>query len=190
MNTRDKMINWLAKFGSMRTLLMGLTLSVTPLLLAQATPTFRTLPGRCHMGICWDNQYRGKTLLYQGKGDRLYSVELAFRSWEMGAEPPNIFEAPRTIYAYCSTAKPALIFPEDSSNSDSGYIAHLLNPGGDDWAGYNMDDYPIYWLTCHNIVGPDFFSEEMSDRALQLGYPLNLPSESLTLDRWRDIIEE
>ena len=190
MNISSKIINQFARSIALRRLLVGCTLSVTPLLLGQATSTFRTLPGRCQMGICWDNQYRGKTLLHQGKRDRLYSVELAFRSWEMGTEPDNNFEKPRTSYVYCSTSKPALIFAEDTANPDSGYIAHLLNPGGDDWAGYNMADYPIYWLTCHNIVGPNFFSEAMSDRALQLGYSLNLPSESLELDHWRDIVEE
>ncbi|MBE7383077.1 MAG: hypothetical protein F6J95_016895 [Leptolyngbya sp. SIO1E4] len=140
------------------------------------------LPGRCHMGICWDQKFLGKALIDQSANGKLYEVELAFRSWPMESEPPNTFETPDTSYVFCSTDRPAYIF-----ESDGTYFAHLLNPGGD-WYGYNVSDYPVYWATCHNFVGPNFFSEEMTNRAIQLGYSLDLPSDQIELTNVRDIM--
>ena len=94
----------------------------------------------------------------------------------MGSQPPNSFGKVEVSYVYCSTIRPAYIF-----NSDNIDYAHLLNPGGDDWYGYNFSDYPLYWATCHNYVGLDFFSEEITSRAIKLGYSLNLPSEQIEL---------
>lgn len=124
-----------------------------------------------------------KTLIQSGSSGKLYSVEIATRSWPMGSQPSSPFGSPRTNYVYCSTKKPAYLF-----NSEGTYYAHLLNPGGD-WYGYNMSDYPIYWATCHNLVGPDFFSERMRATARKLGYPLNLPSEQIELTNVLDILD-
>ncbi|PSF33891.1 hypothetical protein C7H19_19400 [Aphanothece hegewaldii CCALA 016] len=52
----------------------------------------------------------------------------------------------------------------------------------------DSDNYPIYWATCHNFIGPDFFSLEMTERARQLGYSLNLPSEQIELKDVLDIL--
>lgn len=53
-----------------------------------------------------------------------------------------------------------------------------------------IDMYPIYWATCHNFVGPDFFSEEMRNRATNLGYPRNenLEWNQFELTNIRDIL--
>ncbi len=130
---------------------------------------------RCHMGQCGDSKFIEKTLLKTSPNGKLYSVKTAYRSWAMGSQPPNSFGKVQVSYVYCSKIKPALIF-----NSDNTYYAHLLNPGGD-WYGYNFSDYPIYWVTCHNFVGPDFFSQEITSRAIKLGYSLDLPSEQVEL---------
>lgn len=134
------------------------------------------LPGRCHMGQCWDNKFVSKSLLKTSNNGELYSVKIASRSWSIDSQPPDNFGQVEMSYVYCSRTKPAYIF-----NSDNTYYAHLLNPGGD-WYGYNQSDYPIYWATCHNFVGPNFFSEEMTSRAIKLGYPLNLSSEQVELN--------
>lgn len=141
------------------------------------------LHGRCHMDECWDQKFLGKTLLKSSSDGRLYSVKLAPRSWPMNSSPPSRFGPAETGYVYCSATKPAFIF-----RADGIYYAHLLNPGGD-WYGYNVSDHRVYWTTCHNFVGPDFFSEEMRSRAIQLGYPLNLPSEQIELNNVLEIMD-
>lgn len=140
------------------------------------------LPGRCHMGECWEQKLIEKTLLKSSSQGKLYSVKIATRSWPMGSSPNSPFGSSQINYVYCSTKKPAYLF-----SSDGIYYGHLLNPGGD-WYGYNMSDYPIYWATCHNFVGPDFFSERMKAKAIQLGYSVNLPSEQVELKNILDIM--
>jgi hypothetical protein len=142
------------------------------------------LPGRCHMGECWDSKFVGKELIKKGNLGTLYLVTTASRSWQIDSQPPINFQNPTTQYVYCSTTKPAYIFKTE----DGIYYAHLLNPGGD-WYGYNQSDYPIYWATCHNIVGPNFFSEEMTARAKKLGYSTNLDSEQVELNNPIDILD-
>jgi len=164
-------------------ILLPLTISLS--VLSAAMPAFAELilPGRCHMGRCWEHKFLKKTLLEKGRDGKLYAVELAGRSWPTESKPPATFEPPQTSYVYCSTTRPAYIFEIEGKN-----YAHLLNPGGD-WFGYNVSDYPVYWATCHNVIGPDFFSKAMKSRATQLGYSMNLPSEQLELNNVRDILK-
>lgn len=150
-------------------------------LLSTAAKADIVLPGRCHMGICSESRLTKKETLRSGPNGTLYSVELAHRSWPMEAEPTEPFREPSISYVYCSTQRPAYLFKVDDI-----YYAHLLNPGGHDFFGYNMSDYPIYWATCHNFVGPNFFSEQMTANAIRLGYPLNLPQEQIEL---RNVLE-
>ena len=157
--------------------------TLASILIAQPVMAELILPGRCHMGECWDNKFISKTQLREGSNGTLYAVEMASRSWSFGSEPPAKFDSPTIRYVHCSTTKPAYIF-----NSDGTYYAHLLNPGGD-WYGYNVGDYPVYWATCHNFVGPEFFSEKMTSRAVQLGYPLNLSSEQIELNNVLEIMQ-
>ena len=142
------------------------------------------LPAGCRFEVCVRNRYLGKTLIDEDTDGKLYEVQLQteIRSWETD----ELLEAqsPRKNWVYCSTARPAYIF--ESAASDT-YTAHLLNPGGD-YFGYNQAGYPIYWTTCHNFVGPNFFSEEMTNRAIQLGYSLDLPSEQIELTNVQDIM--
>ncbi len=162
-----------------------LTLTITLTIISPILPALADLilPGRCQMGTCWDTKLYRKKLIEKGKDGTLYSVDIATRSWKMGNEAPANFGASYSNYIYCSNTKPAYIF-----KSQNKYYAHFLNPGGD-WYGYNISDYPIYWVTCHNFVGPNFFSKEMKDKAIQLGYPLNLPSEQKELNQVRDILK-
>lgn len=140
------------------------------------------LPGGCRMGECWESKLIEKNILKRNHLGILYSIKLATRSWGEEFSPPKEFTQIRTDYVFCSTVKPAYIFELDGT-----YFAHLLNPGGD-YSGYNKDDYPLYWATCHNLVGPDFFSDQITARALKWGYPLNLPSEQITLKNVFDIM--
>ncbi|OUC13019.1 MAG: hypothetical protein B0A82_19190 [Alkalinema sp. CACIAM 70d] len=164
-------------------LLAGM-MGLTPVLLsAQATLASPILPGRCHMGTCWDSQFISKTVVDKTDRGTLYRVQIAHRSWPMESDPSDNFGEPQTNYVLCSTQKPAYIF-----ESDGTVYAHLLNPGGD-WFGYNQGDYPVYWATCHNFVGPNFFSDEMTEKARSLGYPLDLPSDQIELTKVTDILE-
>lgn len=159
-----------------------LTLGVV-LLIAQPVLADIILPMRCHMGQCGEQKLLEKTLLKKGTNGTLYSVKTAGRSWKWGSEATRDFGNERISYVYCSKTKPAYIF-----KSESTYYAHLLNPGGG-WSGYNHNDYPVYWATCHNFVGPNFFSEEMTARAVQLGYSLKLPQEQIELKNVVEIME-
>lgn len=160
-------------------LITGVLASV---LLAQPASADIVLPQKCQMGQCGDSKFIRKDLLREGPNGALYSVKLASRSWQMDSEPPANFGQPEVNYVYCSTTRPSRIFKDGAI-----YYAHLLNPGGD-WFGYNASDYPVYWATCHNFVGPDFFSEEMTSRAIKLGYPLNLPSDQIELSNVLEIM--
>lgn len=134
------------------------------------------------MGECWESKFLGKAVLKKGLDGTLYEVKTASRSWPMDSQPSSSFEPPRVSYVYCSTTKPAYIFKVDDI-----IYAHRLNLGGE-YFGYNQSDYPIYWATCHDSFGPDFFSDEMTERAKKLGYSLDLPSEQIELKDVLDIL--
>jgi len=141
------------------------------------------LPGRCHMGECWEQKFLGKKPLKSGPNGKLYSVKLTSRSWPMASQPSGRFGRVQTSYVYCSKTRPAYVF-----RNEGIYYAHLLNPGGD-WYGYNRSDYPVYWATCHNLVGPDYFSEKMTIKARKLGYSLDLPSDQIELKNVLEIVD-
>jgi len=101
----------------------------------------------------------------------------------MGSQPISRFGRVEVNYVYCSKTRPAYVF-----SSDGTYYGHLLNPGGA-WYGYNKSDYPVYWTTCHNFIGPEFFSEEMTSQAIRLGYPLDLTSEQIELKNVLEIMD-
>ncbi len=142
-------------------------------------------PMSCRMDECFESEFIGKTPIKPGNGEVLYEVRQRFRSWSTknyNAPRPSLASVPfgpATIsFVLCSTRRPAFIFkPSDSPN----FIAHRLNPGGD-YYGYNRSSYENYWLICHNLVGPDYFTPEMTSRAIALGYPGNLPSDQVNLD--------
>jgi hypothetical protein len=155
--------------------------------LAIATSTNSVLadtivPGRCNQGKCWENRIERKTLIRRTNSGDLYSIVTSQREWDFGAESTKTeFGTPKVNYAFCSTKSPAVIFEVDRQ-----YYAHLLNPGADDFYGYNMSDYPVYWAVCHNIVGTgnlmDYFTGGIiTEQAIKLGYPLNLPSDQIEL---------
>jgi len=76
----------------------------------QLVPSNIVLPGRCHMGECWDNKFIEKKLLKEGSSGNLYSIKTASRSWSMGSQPPKSFGEVELSYVYCSRKKPSVIF--------------------------------------------------------------------------------
>jgi hypothetical protein len=138
-----------------------------------------TLPGRCHQGYCYDTIYLGKTLLERGSDGVLYAVETAIQ-WHEGRT-----DVAKESYVYCSTTKPAVIFAVDST--DGPYRASLLNPGERQPIGAFMSSYPVYWATCHNLVGPRFDVSE--DRAREMGYSMNLQESQIAIDDPRDFLK-
>jgi len=140
----------------------------------------------CYMGnVCYQSRYHGKTFLEQGENGRLFSVETSTRTIhnEEGGRV-SAFGPRKTSYVYCSTTRPTYIF-----RFDSGYAAHFLNPGSPDSEySYMRGSYPVYWTTCHNLVGPVFFSEAMTRRAINLGYSLGLHTDHVNLSNPREIL--
>ena len=132
--------------------------------------------------------YHGKTFLEQGEDGRLFSVETSSRSIhnEEGGRV-SAFGPRETSYVYCSTTRPTYIFRSDASSL--GYTAHSLNPGSSESEdSYMRGSYPIYWTTCHNLVGPVFFSESMTRRAINLGYSLRLLMHQFDVSNPREIL--
>lgn len=142
----------------------------------------------CYMGgVCYQKRYHGKTFLEQGEDGRLFSVETSTRSIhnEEGGRV-SAFGPRETSYVYCSTTRPTHIFSFDDVD---GYTAQFLNPGSPDSEySFERGSYPVYWTTCHNLVGPVFFSEAMTRRASNLGYSLRLPINQIDLSNPRDIL--
>jgi hypothetical protein len=161
---------------------------ITFTLFTQSVLADIVLPGGCQMGECWEQKLIEKRLIKSGSKGTIYAVKTVVRSGSMDSQAFGSFGEVKLSYVYCSTTKPAIIFDVDF-DVDRTYYAHLLNPGSQDWAGYNQSDYPLYWATCHNFVGPDFFSEEMTAKAIKLGYPLNLPQEQIELNNVLEIME-
>lgn len=128
------------------------------------------LQGRCHMGFCPEMRFDRKTLLEERGSERLYEIEVTSRVTPMGEEPSRAFAEPRKHYVFCSYSQPRLISLSDAE----GYVSTYLNPGGLP-SGVDLEAHMLYWTTCHDIVGPDFFSDAMRQRASDLGYPLDLP---------------
>jgi hypothetical protein len=167
--------------------------AIATLSLALATPSYAdaintpapktVVPGGCHMGQCMDTIIERKGKIKEGKDGSLYSVVTSNRYWKdtngkpVKSQPTNRFIS----YVYCSTTRPAVIFEDEGSA-----IAHTLNPGDNDFYGYNISDYPVYWAVCHNILGSgklmDYFQNGIvTEQAIKLGYPLNLPSDQIRL---------
>jgi hypothetical protein len=140
----------------------------------------------CRQGECWEMQVLGIRLERKTPRGQLYRIVVGRRSWPMDGKPPSQFAERSQDYVYCSRTRPAYIFRDPTG---SGYLAHLLNPGGE-YFGYNQHSYPIYWGVCHGISNLEVvFSPAMTQKAKQLGYPLNLPSQQITLVRATDILK-
>jgi len=143
------------------------------------------LQGRCHMGQCTQVRFERKVLLEERGNERLYAIDTAARTTPMGEQPSGAFAPSRRSYMFCSLRRPAYIA---SSAVSSGFFSVGLNPGM--YPGGAMHEAQmLYWTTCHNIVGPDFFSDEMRQRAIDLGYPLDLDrTERVTGDTVDDVL--
>jgi len=158
-----------------------------------ATQAAAIVPGRCHMDSCSEMRIEQKTPLRTNAIGTLYEVRISDRSWPMNQRRPSLaalpFSNPAISYVLCSTRRPAIIFqPPQDFLPGVNYVAHLLNPDGQSWYGYNFSSYSIYWATCHNLVGPNFFSPEMVTRAIQLGYPGGLPEDSVQINHPLDLM--
>ncbi len=139
----------------------------------------------CRMGACGHIRFDGKTLLRDSGREQLYEVESAYRITVIGEEPVNNFRDLSKKYVLCSRTRPAVIY---WSEYGERYEAHHLNPGehpGSVMTGSQV----IYWATCHNFVGPNFFSDEMRNRARDLGYPLNLRINQSFGDSLEEVLE-
>lgn len=146
--------------------------------------------GWCRQGECSQIKFLSKTSLRSNQFFTLYSIKTAHRilRWEdRKKETSPKFSSPNISYVFCSTEKPAYI--KSKTEGENEYTADLLNPGTDA-SGYNYESYQLYWTTCHNIVGPNFFSEEMTAKAISLGYPLNLISDQIRLQNPLEIMNQ
>ena len=145
------------------------------------------LPGRCHMGYCYEMSIKDKRPLSKTSHGTVYEIRRASRSWKM-ATPKNYNSIPfgdySILYVHCSTKRPAIILKDDAPPYN--YRATLLNPNGRDYFGYNMAAYHMYWGVCHGVTD-DFWSEEMVSKSIALGYPGNLEQEQIEMIHPLDI---
>ncbi len=148
-------------------------------------------PGRCYQGSCFDHRLDRRTLIKTTNTGILYAVETSNREYTFEDTDPKSkpFKPAGHHYVFCSTSRPAVIFQPTRAL----YLAHTLNPGTDDYYGYNMVDYAKYWLVCHNYVADGtlngFFTDLFTERAISLGYPLNLPVKAIELIHTQEITE-
>ena len=143
------------------------------------------VPGRCHMGSCFEMLSASKQAIRSNRVGTLYEVKVSSRSWSMGSPRPSAAKVPfarsEISYVICSTSKPAYIF-KASAGSSSNYLAHRLNPDGQSNYGYNMSAYSIYWATCHNLVKHVYFSSTMVTQSIRLGYPGKLIQDQIEIN--------
>jgi hypothetical protein len=146
------------------------------------------IDGRCNQGRCSQIRYDGKTLLYDEHNEQIYAIDTSIRFSSDGFTPirpqDRVFGNSRRSYVRCSRTQPAYIF--QSMNSGEFYSTSL-NPG-ENPAGFAQEATVLYWVTCHNIVGPNFFGEDMRQRAIDLGYPLNLRLNQTSSDSLEDLL--
>ena len=144
----------------------------------------------CRRDICHQTKFISKTAPRQSATGTFYTIETADRSWRYGEQPGNTWSEPEISYVNCSTTRPAYIF---SLPSFSYLFVHLINPGEPHQQFSMSGSEEMYWVTCHNFVGPfsDYDTGEsfMTERARQLGYPLNLPLDQLEADSEAELLE-
>lgn len=153
------------------------------------------VPAQCSMGRCGELIITSKRPIRLDAKGTLYEVKVGYREWPSESPKPNIailpFKKPTIDYVFCSTSRPAYIFQHpdfySTKGSASNYLAHLLNPDGQSFYGYNKHSYSIYWATCHSFVEPNFFSPDMVTKSIELGYPGNLHEEQIQLGHPLDI---
>lgn len=145
------------------------------------------LPGRCHMGSCYEMSIKDKRPLTRTSSGTLYEIHRASRSWTMGTSKHNKstpFGDYSILYVHCSTKRPAIILKDDAPPYD--YQATLLNPNGRDYFGSNMAAYHMYWGVCHGVTD-DYWSEKMVSKSIALGYPGNLEQDLIEIHHPLDI---
>ena len=131
----------------------------------------------CRQGGCYQTKFIRKVASEQSVTGTFYTIETASRNWKDTAQPTNNWSEPRVSYANCSTTQPAYIFI-----SGENYVVHLLNPGNRFDPSFIQASQEMYWVICHNFVGP-FRSPNtsMPEHARRLGYPLNREIDQLEL---------
>jgi hypothetical protein len=131
----------------------------------------------CRQGGCFQTKFIRKTASQQSATGTFYTIETASRSWRDTEQPRNNWSEPNISYANCSTTRPAYIF-----RTEDTYYVHRLNPGSSFDPFFIQASQEMYWVTCHNFVGPFRGpNTSMTERARQLGYPLNLEINQVEL---------
>jgi hypothetical protein len=144
------------------------------------------------MDYCYESLFLGKKMLLGNAYGVLYEVRERNRGWSTKNHDAPKLSASRvpygpvkTSFVLCSTKRPSVIFKPDGLIT---FIVHRLNPDGQSYSGYNLDSYRDYWLVCHNLAGPDYFSPEMVSRSIQLGYPGNLVEDQTEVNHPLDLM--
>ena len=127
-----------------------LTLATLLACLPIAKPAFSEviLQEFCRQGGCYQTKFIRKVASEQSISGTFYTIETALRSWKHGEQPRNNWET-KISYANCSTIQPAYIFI-----SGENYVVHHLNPGNGFDPFFIQASQEMYWVTCHNFVGP------------------------------------
>lgn len=145
----------------------------SPTIAAQSANTV-VVPSRCHMGECVELHYQGKSLVKEVGNEKLYKIEVQTYLSPMGNyEGGEFWPKAASEMVLCSTERPLLVHQESVGDP---YNINQLNPGPNP-PGYLMEAHMLYWMTCHDEAGPDFFTLAMEEKAQGLGYPLNLTTD-------------
>jgi hypothetical protein len=152
--------------------------SVVIYLLVNALPASASidLPAWCRGSECVESTLESKAFIRSGELGKLY--EITIRSVR---RPINEVSRQRFIeyygsevseeisksYVLCSTRMPSVLF-----SSDEGYRLNRLVLTGYPPPNLFWHSHIHYLATCHNLAGPDYFSDNVTNLLLREGYSL------------------
>jgi len=162
------------------------------------------IPGQCGMDECFEMQIEKRRPLFTNSIGTLNEVRVSTRSWKYSLSSNHspkqpmrhearqsadgiLFGRPKISYVLCSTSKPAII-DEGGEQYGSNYAASLVNPNGIAPASVFRSAHQLYWAVCHNLVGPNYFTDEMVSTSIRLGYPGNLPENQIGISYPLDLM--
>jgi hypothetical protein len=104
---------------------------------------------------------------------KLYEAEVQVFHREYNVGKSKLFSN-SVHYAFCSTTKPAVFFPNPYDSKE--YRVDFLNPGAG-YLGYNLDAYKFYWFICHGVLNKEIST--LRSTAASLGYRGDLQEKQI-----------
>jgi hypothetical protein len=140
------------------------------------------------MGTCWTTTIDHKEALRTSSLGTLYLVNQSTDTYPDDSGPPEVaaqeyrsfvdfygtdfVSETSQSYVFCSRYIPSVLF-----EADDEHIVHRLAIFESPF-GYNRGSYQTYLATCHNLVGPDYFSLNVYALLLKEGYITDYVAQS------------